>query len=315
MAPHRLASHCLILAMAIAATAQPAAGQFRDGHPPQDLATYDWTAWLVGRWEGVWDSSAGKLPYVQTFELSPDHEYLITHNVRGAPESAYRGLGVFSYYPLTREAYGQWFGMNHDTNDGWAVRDGERMIWTVRRHGLRITRVRTRTGPDSFTVENEALAPDGSVSHSTETMRRVSSPGFATRRSPTLDEARAVALAMPHTIDYADWEGFIGLFSEEAMMYFPFSPQPADGREAIAAVMQPIFERNQARLPGPIFGLQPADIRVVPLGSEGAVVSWRMDRGGQRQRRTVVLREEQGTWKVALVHADNWALGVELDDE
>jgi uncharacterized protein (TIGR02246 family) len=145
-------------------------------------------------------------------------------------------------------------------------------------------------------------------------MRRVASPGSAAEHSPTLDEAREVALAMPHAIDSADWERFLELFTADATMYFPFSPRRADGRDAIAAVMQPIFERNRARLPGPIFGFQPADIRVASLGSEGAVVSWRMDLGGREQRRTVVLRLEQGGWKIALVHADNWTLGAKSDD-
>lgn len=163
--------------VAFAATvcaADEAGAQFRNGSPPGDLAGYDWTAWLVGRWEGTWESGGVARPYLQTFEYSPDHQYLITHNQRGEGEEVYRGFGIFSYYPATGEAYGEWFGMNHDTNDGWAKRDGERMVWTIRRLGLRITRIRTRTGPDSFTVDNEVQAPDGSITRSREVMRRVS---------------------------------------------------------------------------------------------------------------------------------------------
>lgn len=163
-----------LIAAAVACVigAVPVSGQFRTGHPPEDLATYDWTAWLVGAWEGTWETEAGVQPYRQSFELSPDRRYILTHNERGAGDAAYRGFGVFSYYPTTGEAYGQWFGMQHDTNDGWAIRDGETMRWTIRRLGMRITRVRTRTGPDSYVVENEVLTPEGAVSRSREVMTR-----------------------------------------------------------------------------------------------------------------------------------------------
>ncbi|MEQ9398302.1 MAG: hypothetical protein RJQ04_03950 [Longimicrobiales bacterium] len=173
----------LLLFVVVGALAAPRAAhaQFRNGHPPPPLSTWDWTAWLLGEWEGTWESAGGSLPYRQTFALSPDERYVITHNLRGEEDTAYRGFGVFSYYPATNEAYGQWFGMNHDTNDGWARRDGHVMTWTIRRLGMRITRVRTRTGPDSYVVVNEVLQPDGSVSRSREVMRRVAGGGRAGR--------------------------------------------------------------------------------------------------------------------------------------
>ena len=286
-----------------ATTATPAAAaQFRYGNPPEDLAAWEWTAWLLGEWEGTAERDGDSVPYRQSFTLSPDRRYLLTHNERGVGADAYRGFGVFSYYPATGEAYGQWFGMNHDTNDGWARRDGERMVWTIRRLGLRITRTRTRTGPDSYVVDNEILAPDGSVTHSRETMQRVRAGG------DTVDVGAGpaeVALAMPRAIDYADWDGFIGLFAEDAVMFFPFSDARAVGRDAIASVMRPIFERNRERLPGPIFGFEPVDVVVTPAGSDGAVVSWLMRREGSLQRRSAVLRRDEGTWRIVLVHADN----------
>jgi hypothetical protein len=237
------------------------------------------------------------LPYRQTFEFSPDHRYMITHNARGDGGAVYRGFGVFSYYPVTGEAYGEWFGTEHDTNEGWAVRDGARMVWTIRRLGMRITRIRTRTGPDSWTVDNEVLMPDGKTTRSRETMRRVSSG---------LDAARLVALAMPRAIDFAEWDAFIDLFADDAVMFFPFTAARAVGRDAIASVMKPIFDANRERLPGPIFGLTPEDVEASAIGGDGAVVSWFMNRAGARQRRSTVLRRVDGEWKIVLVHADNW---------
>lgn len=169
----RSSNALIAVLLMLAASAADGSAQFRYGSPPEDLTTYDWTAWLVGEWEGTFEYGDTSVPYRQTFEFSPDRKYIITHNQRGGGEEAYRGLGVFSYYPATNEAYGQWFGVEHDTNDGWGVREGAQMRWTIRRLGMRVTRVRIRTGENTYIVENEVLAPDGSVSRSREVMRRV----------------------------------------------------------------------------------------------------------------------------------------------
>lgn len=164
-----LAASTALLGLAVVATAPSASAQFRYGHAPDDLAAYEWTAWLVGEWEGTWESGGRTIPYRQSFAFSPDRRYVLTHNQRGD----YRGFGVFSYYPATGDAYGQWFGTEHDTNDGWAMRDGEVMRWTIRRLGMRIERVRTRTGPDTYVVDNTVVRPDGTIIRSREDMRRV----------------------------------------------------------------------------------------------------------------------------------------------
>lgn len=117
---------------------------------------------------------------------------------------------------------------------------------------------------------------------------------------------RDVALAMPHTIDHADWDGFSDLFTEDAVMYVPFRPEVAAGRAAILGVMEPIFERNRQRGPGPYFGFEPTDVRVQRLGDGGAAVTWTMTVGERLARRTAVLRRTPAGWKIALVHADNW---------
>jgi hypothetical protein len=305
-----------VVAPALLAVAlpDPAVSQFRMGHAPDDLARYEWTAWLVGEWEGEWIAEGQVRLYRQSFQFSPDHRYIITHNQRGNGPDAYRGLGVFSYYPATGEAYGEWFGTEHDTNAGWAVRDGERMVWTIRRLGMRITRVRIRTGPDSYEVKNEVVSPDGATTRSREVMKRVAgetppAPGAEESEAVAgsgLGDAVTVALGMPRAIDHADWPAFVDLFAPDAVMFFPFKPHRAVGLDAIAAEMAPIFESNRRRLPGPIFGFEPRDVQVSALGPNGAAVSWFMDRGEIRQRRSVALRRDNGIWRIVLVHADNW---------
>jgi hypothetical protein len=122
--------------------------------------------------------------------------------------------------------------------------------------------------------------------------------------SSSLEDARRVALEMPRTIDYADWEAFTALFADDAIMYFPFASERADSKSEIAAVMQPIFARNADRLPGPIFGFEPYDVRTEEIGTSGAIVTWMMRTGDILQRRTVVLRLDRGEWRILLVHAD-----------
>lgn len=119
--------------------------------------------------------------------------------------------------------------------------------------------------------------------------------------------ARAAALQMPWSIDHADWDAFVTLFTEDALMYFPFRADRAEGIEEITGAMRPIFDRNRARGPGPHFGFRPRDVRVSMLGEDSAVVTWVMDVGERLSRRTVVVRQVDGAWKIALVHADNAA--------
>ena len=137
-------------------------------------------------------------------------------------------------------------------------------------------------------------------------------PPAATAQSPedplptAMEAAKNTALAMPRAIDYADWEGFLSLFAEDAIMYYPFMPQRANNREEIAAVMKPLFERNKQRLPGPLFNFEPVDVRVQMLGDKGAVVTWIMVRPTDTARRTAVLRKDGNGWRIIIVHADNW---------
>lgn len=121
-----------------------------------------------------------------------------------------------------------------------------------------------------------------------------------------LEAVRNTALALPRAIDYADWDGFIALLAEDAVMYFPFAPQRATSRHEIEAVMKPIFMRNQQREPKPIFNFEPVDVQVQMLGDRSAVVAWNMDRPADIARRTAVLRKEGDIWLLAAIHADNW---------
>jgi len=120
------------------------------------------------------------------------------------------------------------------------------------------------------------------------------------------EQVREVALAMPRAIDNADWDAFLELFASDAIMYFPFISARAGSRDAIVAVMGPIFERNRQRTERPIFGFEPSEVAVRWLGPDAAVVTWVMPRTGALARRTAVLRRREGRWLIVVVHADNF---------
>lgn len=122
-----------------------------------------------------------------------------------------------------------------------------------------------------------------------------------------LEALRAVALEMPRSVDYGDLKALLSLFTENAVMVFPFRPDRAVGRAAIEAVMRPLFERNAARGEGPYFGFEPREVHAQLLGADAGWVSWVMGDGDRPARRTAVLRKIDGTWKIQGVHADNWA--------
>jgi hypothetical protein len=143
-----------------------------DPSAPEPVSDYDWTAWLVGEWQGWFESEEGRAPLRQTFELAVGGRYLYTEIVmnEGQP-GEYRGIGVFQYFPGDGTAYGNWFGAIQ-TNDGHARREGDSFIWEIPRLGGTVIRVRERVSDDEYLVTNTRVV-DGETVTTHERMRRV----------------------------------------------------------------------------------------------------------------------------------------------
>lgn len=139
------------------------------------LQHYDWTQWLIGEWEGTYERPGVTLPMRQSFAYFLDGRYLYTEVQLGEGPEAFRGFGIFEYFPEADSAFGHFFDSNGITNDGWGKRVGERLVWHIdqhRRGGLTTTRVRERLGADAYVSRNYHVEADGTQVHTIERMRR-----------------------------------------------------------------------------------------------------------------------------------------------
>lgn len=137
------------------------------------LRQFDWTQWLVGEWEGTTEGPQGVRPFKQSFRLSDDGHYVLTEVQFGEGKTAFRGFGVFQYFPAADSAYGNFFGMDGITNDGWAKRFDDRMVWHLQRGSRTTTRIRERLGDDAYVVHNYSVRADGTMYQTTERLKRM----------------------------------------------------------------------------------------------------------------------------------------------
>lgn len=257
----------------------------------------DWTEWLVGDWEGTSEGRFGVTPMKQSFRYTEDGQYIRTDLVFGEGEDAFRGFGIFQYFAEKDSAFGNFFDANGVTNDGWAKRFGNKMVWHIdarRRGGRTTTRIRERLSDDEYVVHNYSSAIDGAQHESVERMRRVQSAD----RSSVEDAVRRFI----RSIDYADWDAFSGSLSDDATMFFPFEGERADDKVSIESVMRPIFDRNRARGNGPYFSFEPRNVMIQQPSSDLAVATWVMDQNDRVQRRTAVLQKRAETWLIVSFH-------------
>ena len=122
--------------------------------------------------------------------------------------------------------------------------------------------------------------------------------------------AQSVEQFLAEFVDAFDglhWDRFRSSFSERATVYFPFPDRPliANGKAELEAGFKGFFDRLRATVDGPPYlNLNPFDLRVEDLG--GAVlVTFHLDFPDSLGRRTVVLSDEDGSWKIVHLHASN----------
>ena len=122
--------------------------------------------------------------------------------------------------------------------------------------------------------------------------------------------AQSVEQFLAEFVDAFDglhWDRFRVCFSERATVYFPFPDQPriANGKAEVEAGFKAFFDHLQATVEGPPYlNLKPFDMRVEELG-DAVLVTFHLDFPDSLGRRTVVLRDEDGSWKIVHLHASN----------
>lgn len=117
-------------------------------------------------------------------------------------------------------------------------------------------------------------------------------------------------------LDHLDLERVMATLSDDATMFFPHpdATYRLDGKTAIREEMARRFEAGRAwaeragRTEPPYLGVVAAarDRLVQPLGADGAVVTWVVDRPGNFGRRAAVVRRtETGDWELVHFHSSN----------
>jgi ketosteroid isomerase-like protein len=113
----------------------------------------------------------------------------------------------------------------------------------------------------------------------------------------------------------ADLPAVLEYFTDDATLFAPFPEEPVrvEGKEAIAALFEPMFSRLHASGEGPVYmSLTPRDLDTKVLG-DTAVVTFHLGRIPQEplpepysfSRRTLVLHRTAGRWEVVHLHASS----------
>lgn len=111
-----------------------------------------------------------------------------------------------------------------------------------------------------------------------------------------------------------DWETFRGSFAEDATVFSPLPDAPE--RSGYESVFRSVFEsiRERARQEGadgpPFMQIRPRDLRV-RVTEGAALVTFHLGGPGDGEvgRRTLVLRETGGRWRIVHVHASAVEIG------
>ncbi|MBI1731927.1 MAG: nuclear transport factor 2 family protein [Gammaproteobacteria bacterium] len=119
---------------------------------------------------------------------------------------------------------------------------------------------------------------------------------------------RAAAEQFLRVFDDLDWEPFRASWAAEPSVFFPFddTPERVTGRAAVEARFRRLFDETRARTPGPPYlHLKPRELRVERYGDAGLVTFMLGGPGERIGRRTLFFVRENGTWKLAHLHASN----------
>lgn len=102
-----------------------------------------------------------------------------------------------------------------------------------------------------------------------------------------------------------DLDRFAAYFAPEAVAFFPGPPHPdrkVEGQAAIAEEFQGLFDHVRARAGR--LNVQPRDLSILQHG-EMAVATFHLGAPERLQRRTIVLRRHESTWRIVHLHASS----------
>lgn len=119
------------------------------------------------------------------------------------------------------------------------------------------------------------------------------------------EQATQAAVAFVDAFNNLDWERFEAAWADDATLYMPMPgfPDRLAGREEIIAAFKSLFGDFPEQREGPPYlSINPIDLRVDVVGT-AAIVTFLLGDESPRQRRTLVFVEQEGTWRIAHLHA------------
>ena len=188
----------IILLVVMVSMASCAINQKEIMEPPKTLDD-DWSRWLVGEWEGPFESAVGKGKNWMEIELCFNGRFLITKyrsrvpkitpervqhlketmgvsdkDIKNMQGSIYKGLEFRTIDPSTGEVFGQWFDNRRSMFKGrsrWEE-NKEIMEWEWPEQKISIIRIIEKVSDDKFIMTGKWTMPDGSVMNDKTEMTR-----------------------------------------------------------------------------------------------------------------------------------------------
>jgi ketosteroid isomerase-like protein len=106
-----------------------------------------------------------------------------------------------------------------------------------------------------------------------------------------------------------DWAPFSAALADDVTAFFP-PPEPShrfDGRAAVEGQFRKVFQSIRAGAAGgpPYHRLEPVRLTLQGLGPSMAIVTFELHNLERTGRRTLVMRRQEGGWKIVHLHASN----------
>jgi hypothetical protein len=162
--------------------------------PPAPLDE-DLLKWMVGNWEGTTEGTMGKMADEMEIDWDLEHQFIgLRYKSKTAEtdpakleamaktmgltkeqlQMPYKGKGVMTMNPQTKEYIGYWFGSMRDISQGKGVREGNKITMTW--EGTMGNEVRTieKAGDDKLVMSFKGKDAQGNdMSGTTTLMRKV----------------------------------------------------------------------------------------------------------------------------------------------
>jgi len=143
--------------------------------PPAPLQD-DFYDWMIGEWEGTTESTAGKAADEMKVDWDLEHPFADMHYKQkmgeGAAALVYKGRGMLTVNPQSKEYIGHWFGSFRDISTGKGTRTGNKVTMTWEGGAGPETRTIEKVSDDKMVMTFKGVGADGKEMSGTTTLTR-----------------------------------------------------------------------------------------------------------------------------------------------